>query len=158
MAGLEGTSGHHLVQALCPSRATWSQVPTTVSRQPLNISKNGSPMNSLGNPWQCSVFLTVKCFLMFRGNHLCFSLCSLPLVLSLDTTIKSLPLSINSLPSTVHNKKISLSFFFSRLKSQLTDFPHRKYAPNYENTVLNLSVSNRMGRFLQGLNYCFKEI
>jgi len=31
-----------------------------------------------------------KCFLMFRGNLLCFSLCPLPLVLSLDTIEKNL--------------------------------------------------------------------
>lgn len=110
MADLEGTSGHHLVQSQCPNRVTWSQLPRTVSRQLLNISKDENSMNSLGNLCQCPVILTVTCSLMFTGNHLCFSLCSLPLVLSLDTTVKSLSLSFNSLPSTVHNKKILMLF------------------------------------------------
>jgi len=38
---LEGTSGGHLVQASCSSRATWSQLPSTMSRQLLNVSKEG---------------------------------------------------------------------------------------------------------------------
>jgi len=42
-------------------------------------------------PVQCSVTLKVKkFFLVFRWNFLCFSLCPLPLVLSLGTTEKSL--------------------------------------------------------------------
>jgi len=52
-----------------------------------SISKDGDPTTSLGKLPQCSVTLTVKkCFLMFRGNLLCFSLCPLPLVLSVDTS------------------------------------------------------------------------
>lgn len=47
--------------------------------------------------WQWLVILIVrKCFLMFRGKLLCFSLCSLPLILSLDTSDKSLA------PSSLH--------------------------------------------------------
>lgn len=37
--------------------------------------------NFSSNLFQCSVMLTVKFFLMFRKNFLCFSLCPLPLVL-----------------------------------------------------------------------------
>jgi len=37
------------------------------------------------------------CFLMFRGNLLCLSLCPLPLVLSLGATAKSL------VPSSLHH-------------------------------------------------------
>jgi len=50
---------------------------------------DGNPTTSLGNLFPCTVTVTgKKCFLMFRGNVLCFSLCSLPLVLSLDTSRK----------------------------------------------------------------------
>lgn len=142
-----------LVQPLCSSRVTWSQLPRTASRQLLIISKDENPMNYL---CQYSIILTVKCFLMFRGNHLFFSLRSLPLFLSLDTTVKSLS---HLLPShQLYTTKRSLCFFFSRLKSQLPDYAHRKDAPNHENTALNLSVSKRLRRFLQGLNYCLKEM
>lgn len=42
---------------------------------------------SLGTLFQCVSILTVrKCFLMFRWNFLCFSLCPLPLVLPLCNT------------------------------------------------------------------------
>jgi len=47
--------------------------------------------NLPGSLFQCSVTLRgKKFFLMFRRNFLCFSLCPLPLVLSLGTTEKSL--------------------------------------------------------------------
>jgi len=37
---LEATSGDYLVQPPCSSRATYSQLPRTMSRQLLNISKD----------------------------------------------------------------------------------------------------------------------
>jgi len=89
---LERTSESQLVQAPCSSRTTYSQLPRTVSRWLLNISKEGDSTASLGNLCQCSV-TAKKCFLMFRGNLLCLSLCPLPLVLSLGATEKSLALS-----------------------------------------------------------------
>jgi len=62
-----------------------------MSRWLLKITKDGDSTTSLGNWCQCLVPLTVKrCFLMFRENFLCFSLCPFPLVLSLGTTEKSL--------------------------------------------------------------------
>jgi len=62
----------------------------------LSASKDADATTSLGNLCQCLVTLTVKkCFLMFRGNLLCFSLCPLPLVLSLGTTKKSLDPSLH---------------------------------------------------------------
>ena len=84
---------------LCSSRATQSQLPSTMSIGLLNISKDGDSAVSLGNLCQCSVTLTViKCFLMFRGNLLCFRLCPRPLFLALNTTGKSLaPFSLQSL-------------------------------------------------------------
>lgn len=54
-----------------------------------NISKGVDSTTSIDNLFWCSVTLTVSnCFLMFRWKLLCFSVCPLPLVLSLDTTKK----------------------------------------------------------------------
>ena len=62
-----------------------------VSRQILNVSREGDPTTPLGSPLQCSVTLTMKKFLlMCLWNLLCCSLHPLPLVLSLDVTEKSL--------------------------------------------------------------------
>lgn len=64
----------------------------------LNISRHGESMTSLGNLCQSLVTLPVKkCFLMFRGNLLHFTLCPLPLTLSSGATEKSLA------PSSVHS-------------------------------------------------------
>jgi len=77
----------------CRSKVTQSRLHRTVSRQVFNISREGDSTTSLGSLCQCSVTLRgKKFFLMFSWNFLCFSLCPLPLVLSLDTTEKSLPL------------------------------------------------------------------
>lgn len=52
----------------------------------------------LGNPCRCSVTCTVKkCFLIFRGNPLYFTLCPLSCVLSLSTAKKSLASSFFAL-------------------------------------------------------------
>ena len=73
------------------SRVTYSRLHRTASRQVLNISREGVSKTALGNLFQCSVILRgKKFFLMFRWNFLCFSLCPLPLVLSLGSTEKSL--------------------------------------------------------------------
>lgn len=59
--------------------------------QLLDIFKQEDATNPVGNLCWWSVTLTVKkCFLMYRGNILCFTLCLLPLVLALGTTEKSL--------------------------------------------------------------------
>ena len=63
----------------------------TPSRQVMNVSREGDSTISLGSLCQGSVTLRgKKFFLIFRRNFLCFSLCPLPLVLSLGTTEKSL--------------------------------------------------------------------
>ena len=112
--------GGHLVQAPCSTRATSIHLPTTVSRQLWSLSKDGDSTASLGNLCQCLVTPIVKnCFLMFRGKPPCFSLCPLPLVLSLRTTKKSLA------PSSLHPPfrylyqlvRSPLSFLVSRLNS-----------------------------------------
>jgi len=90
-SGLEGTSVGHLVQYLCHSRVTYSRLQRTLSRRVLNISREGDSTTSPDNLFQCSVTIRgKKFFFMFRRNLLCFSLCPLPLVLSLGTTEKSL--------------------------------------------------------------------
>ena len=89
--GLEGTSVGHLVQPSCRSRVTYSRLHRTLSRWVLNISREGDSTTSLGRLFQGSITLRgKKFFLMFRRNFLGFSLCPLPLVLSLGTTEKSL--------------------------------------------------------------------
>lgn len=91
---LKLTSGSHLVQCPCSSRAMYSRQPRTMSGWFLNISNKGYPTASQGNLYQCSVtFTEKKCFLIVRWNVLCFSLFTLLVVLSLDTTEKSLTLS-----------------------------------------------------------------
>jgi len=89
--GLEDTSVAHLVQTSCRSRVAYSRLHRTTFRRVLNISREGDSTTSLGSLCQCSFTLRgKKFFLMFRRNFLCFSVCPLPLVLSLDTTEKSL--------------------------------------------------------------------
>ena len=75
----------------CWSRVTQSRLHRTASKWVLNISREGDSTASLGSLCQGSVTLRgKKFFLMFSWNFLCFSLCPLPLVLSLGTTEKSL--------------------------------------------------------------------
>ena len=63
----------HLVQPSCRSRVTYSRLHRTLSRQVLNISREGESTTSLGNLFQCSITLKVKkFFLMFSWNFLCF--------------------------------------------------------------------------------------
>jgi len=100
----DGRMGHHRITAWlmleettgsmwpnpCSSRDTQSRVPGAVSRWLLEISKEETPQH-LGSLCHCSVTHTAeKCFLVFRENILCCSLCPLPLVLALGTTDKEL--------------------------------------------------------------------
>ena len=114
----EGISGGHPVQP--PLLKQDHLKPRTMSRKLLNISRDGDSTTSLCNLCQCLVTLTVtKCFLMFRGNLLCFSLCPLPFYLSLGTTGKSLaPSSCHSLFRYLHTLiRFPLSLLFARLNS-----------------------------------------
>jgi len=50
----------HLVQTPCRSRVTYSRLHRTLSRQVLNISREGDSTTSLGSLFQCSVTFRVK--------------------------------------------------------------------------------------------------
>lgn len=101
---------------------TYSQLPrmgfaTHVSFQYLQGRESTT---TLSNLWLWSVTLTVrKFFLIFRGNFLCFSLYTLYLVLSLDTTKNSLAASALHPPFTYLNILIKhlMSFLFSQPNS-----------------------------------------
>jgi len=74
-----------------PKQGHYSRLHRTLSRWVLNISREGDSTTSLGSLFQGSITLRGKLFfLMFSWNFLCFSLCPLPLVLSLGTAEKSL--------------------------------------------------------------------
>jgi len=104
--GLAGTSVGHPAQLSCRSRVTQSWLHRTLSRQVLNISREGDSTAPLGSLCQGSVTLRVKkFFLVFRRNFPCSSLCPLPLVLSLGTTGKSL-----AKPRAVYAPKMIKSF------------------------------------------------
>ena len=112
--GLEGTSVGHLVKPPCRSRVTYSRLHRTLSRRVLNISREGDSTTSLGSLFQGSVTLRgKKFFLMFRRNFLCFSLCPLPLVLSLGTAEKSLGPAKHPAPSASRHQ-------FSRARNSPT--------------------------------------
>lgn len=71
------------------SRLTYSRLYRIESLQVFNISREDDSITSLGSLFQ-------KLFLVFRWSHLCFSLCSLPLVLLLVTTKNSMaPFSLH---------------------------------------------------------------
>jgi len=111
-SGLEGTSVGHLVQPLCQSRVTCSRLHRTLTRQVLNISRGGDSTTSLGSLFQCSVTLRgKKFFLMFRRKFLCFSLCPLPLVLSLGTTKRVWPHPLDTHPSDIYKHLLHPLFF-----------------------------------------------
>lgn len=88
----ERTSWDHLVQPCpCSSRVSYSRLLSTRSSQALNISKDADSTTSLSNLFLVLMSHTVKmCFLVFILNLVCFDLCHLPLVLSHDTTEKTL--------------------------------------------------------------------
>lgn len=88
-----------------------------MSRWLLNTSRDRDSTTSVDNLRLCSVTHTVRCFLMYRGNLLCFCLCPLPFVLSLGTTEK--PYSILFAPShqvfinvCIHLKGYCSFFYF----------------------------------------------
>jgi len=63
------------------------QLPKAMSRELLNTFTDGDSTTLPGNLCQCLVTYIVQgCFLMLRGNLVCFSLCTLCLLLLSGTT------------------------------------------------------------------------
>ena len=117
MVRLEGTSGGHLVQLPCSNRATCIQLPRILSRQFLSISKEVDSTNFLVNLCQWSLILVGKnCFLMFRWNLLCFSLCPLLSVLSWHHWKKHGSIQLYTFPLYIL-VRYALNLIFSRLNS-----------------------------------------
>lgn len=84
MLGLDGSSGGHLVQPSCSRRTNYSWWPRAMSRFLISPRLQSERFHILpGNLCQCSVTLTLKKVLRFRGNLLCFTVCPLPLVLQM---------------------------------------------------------------------------
>jgi len=82
--------GRDLCGSPCPSRVTHSRLHRSMSRRGWNISREGDSTVSLGSLGQGSGTLRgKKFFLIFSWSFLCFSLCPLPLVLSLGTKCRS---------------------------------------------------------------------
>lgn len=82
--GWELWSSHHLIQPCCSSRANHSWWPRAMSRFLISPRLESERFHNVpGNRCQCSVTLTVKKVLRFRGNLLCFTACPLPLVLQM---------------------------------------------------------------------------
>lgn len=120
----EGTSGHHLVQPPCSSKVPRSTLPTTVSRQLLNISRGG---DSCGQPVPVLSHPCSKVFLIFRWIFLCFSLYLLPLSLLLGTTEESL--APPSWHSPFRNLSISIRQPEPSLQDEQAQLPHMRAAP-----------------------------
>jgi len=93
-----------------PKQGHLQQVPQDCVQAGLEYLQRRRIHNPLGSLFQGSVTIQVKkFFLVFRWNFLCFSLCPLPLVLSLGTTEKSLA------PSSRHPPSRYLSAFLRSL-------------------------------------------
>lgn len=85
------------------SRITQGRLSRPTSRWLLNVSEEDIPQ-PLGNLCQSSSTHTAQnCFLVFRRNLLCASLCPLSLILAPSTTEKSLILSSVLCPFKQHN-------------------------------------------------------
>lgn len=106
---LRGISGGYLLNLPVSIR-------DTQRRLPRNHVQGEDSITSLGNLCQCFAICTAeKCCLMFIGNLLCSSLCSLPLVLALGTHHSAEPGSVLfafSLQTFTHISKIPLNLLF----------------------------------------------
>jgi len=78
---LEGLFRGPVVQTSCSSKATYSQLPRTISRCLLNIFKEGASTTSLCNLCLCSVTLTIKkVLLLMIWNLLVLGLAGIGLI------------------------------------------------------------------------------
>lgn len=128
--------------SLRPSGTTpaWAGTPSTAYPCGFQRSPRIETKTTLDNLFQCSFTLTMKknCFLMFRGNLLCFNACPLSLILSLGTSEKYLTLSSLYLPIRwfVHIDEILPEpYLLYNKQSQLSHrkesiFPLRRVAPD----------------------------
>ena len=117
----------------CSSRDSQSWLPSTMSRWLLSISKGGDSTASLGKLcWGSVTHAVNKCFLVFRGNHLCFSLCSLPLVLHWGPLERVCLHPLCTLPLGIDTHWWGPPWTFSSpgwAVPALSAFPHRTDAP-----------------------------
>lgn len=106
----------HLLQPLPQHREQGVQNCIRVAFEHL---QGGDCTTSLGYPCQCFLTHTAqKCFLMLRWNLLCSSLCTLPLILVLDTPENSCLRPLCNLPQLfVRCDKVPLILFFFRVSS-----------------------------------------
>jgi len=114
-------------------------------RQLLNISKEGDSNHPPRQPVSVLVHpQSEKVFLIFRHNLLYFSLCVMPLVLSLDTAIKSVALSslhspfrylyalIRSLPEPFLLQAKQSQFSQPFLTGEVVQFLYRLHGPSLD--------------------------
>lgn len=88
---LEVASGDHPVQLCRSGRVSQSKLFRAVSSWVSSVSTKGDHSLSRESvPMFDHPHSQLKCFLVFRGNIIHFSLCTLPLVLSLGITERSL--------------------------------------------------------------------
>lgn len=97
--GVDGTSGNPLIQSPAKAGSPGAGCTGWCPGECWVFPEKQTPKPLWASLFQCSVTVTGKKFsLVFRGNFLCSGLCSLPLVLSLGTTGKSLVSSSGQLP------------------------------------------------------------
>lgn len=128
MLRLEETSWDRVIQFPCSSSISWGRLSRKVSSQVFNTQmETPQPLQETYHAvWPPSQWKKTKskqlprrCFLVFRWNSLCFNLCTLPLVLSMNTTDKSLAPSSSFLLNRHFYTPIRshLSLLFSKLKN-----------------------------------------
>lgn len=130
---LKGSCRSYVVWPSYSSPASQSELPRIMFRWLLDISKGRDSTTFLGCLCQCSVTPTVKkCFLMFRGNPLCFSLCHG--LWSCHWTPLKEPGSVLFAPSFqvfIYINNILLSFHFPGWTvPALSAFPHWRDNPD----------------------------
>lgn len=109
---LEGISGSSGSRPLLKQSHLEQTVPQNHIQILWSISRDGDSTASLSNLHQCLVtcpFTQKKCFLMFRQNLQCVTLCPLALVLSQSSTERCLvlrPFHPPSLKGAVHTDEI----------------------------------------------------
>lgn len=120
------------------SRATYSQLPRTLLRWLLNISKGGESTTSLCNLFWCSITFTVKkCFLISRHRTFCVSVCAHCLSPCHWAHLKRAWLHLYILWVFIHIGKICLSFLFFRLNG-----PSSPSLSSYERCLLARRISH----------------